>query len=94
MNYNVKQTNLEFVWYCGSNCILKYFLLENIWKFIIYYFLKFIFNINILKWSKNTKKNLKKKTLKLFIKIFSNHKKKKYTRLKRTYTRVNHPWTS
>jgi hypothetical protein len=45
------------IWDDGYDCFLKFFLLKYI-KIIFFYFLKIIFDISILKWSKNTKKLL------------------------------------
>ena len=43
------------VWKYGCGCFLKYFLLINVLKYF-FYFLKIIFNINVLKWYEKTKK--------------------------------------
>ena len=45
----------SLILYYNNDYFLKYFLFKNILKYF-FYFLKFIFNINILKRSENTKK--------------------------------------
>ena len=45
----------SFVWGCGCCCFSKCFSCRNTSKWCFFYFLKIIFDISTLKWSKNTK---------------------------------------
>jgi hypothetical protein len=49
---------LAFEWEFSENYLLKYFFIWKYIKIIFFYFLKIIFDINILKWFRNIKKIL------------------------------------
>ena len=62
---------LGSVWRCNNDCFSKCFLFENIWKYIFFYFLKFLFNISKSNDLKKSKKiNLKQERN---FKIFEKH---------------------